>query len=191
MITVGWCGQLGAEEAAELDALLQACADYDAEAGFSQIRAHDPVGPNSVRYQALARLQPGHGTVGSPLVACLRLDVDRAGGADAQLVVHPDHRSLGIATLLSELLAAGDAGTGQGWAGTGAFSISCWSHADHPAAARMADRLGAQAASETQRLVRAGEVRYVAASDAGAVTQARAAGFVHEHSDVRYVLRVG
>lgn len=189
MIVVDWRDELSAAESAELAALIAEAADYDAEAGFSTATPAPDVAPDLVVFQALARLTPGrHGSPDAPLAAFLRLDVDRAGDATAQLVVRPNLRSLGVATLMLETLAGRD---GPGWGGTGAIRIRCWAHANHPAAERMAARFGAEPERVTWRLVRGSEVRYTGAEDAEAVLAARADGFVHEHSDVCYTLLAG
>ncbi|MBA3742782.1 hypothetical protein [Sporichthya sp.] len=192
MITVEFRAELGPEERAELDEMIAEAAAYDAEAGFSTVEPaggaeRDADGGSEV-FQAVARLNPGmHGSPDTPLVAFLRLDVDRAGGAVAQLLVHRDYRSLGIGTLMLELLSERD---GDGWAGTGAVSISGWARGGHPAAERMARRLGAQVERSTFKLMRGDEVRLVEAADEASVLMARSEGFVHEHTDVCYVWRI-
>lgn len=191
MITVAFRDALGPQERAELEAMIAEAASYDAEAGFSTVEVATgsvPTVANSEVFQAVARLNPGmHGSPDSPLVAFLRLDVDRAGGATAQLLVRRGYRSLGIGTLILELLAERE---GAGWAGTGAVSISCWAHGSHPAAERMARRIDAEVANSRWKLMRGDEVRYVDAEDEPAVLAARRAGFVHEHTDVCYTWRV-
>ncbi len=191
MITVDFRDELGAQERAELEALIAEAAAYDEEAGFSTVEpAGEPTGNVEV-FQAVARLNAGmHGSSETPLVAFLRLDVDRAGGGVAQLLVRRGYRSLGIATLMLELLSERE---GQGWAGTGAVSISGWARGNHPAADRMANRLGAEVERSTFKLVRGDgpdpQVRYVDAAEEAAVLAARADGFVHEHTDICYVWR--
>jgi mycothiol synthase len=188
VITVAFRVELSANERAELEAMIADAAAYDEEAGFSSAAPASSADANREVFQAVARLNPGlHGSPESPLVAFLRLDVDRAGGADAQLLVHREYRSLGIATLMLELLSERE---GDGWAGTGAVSISGWARGSHPAAERMARRLGADVEGSTLKLMRGDEVRLVDADDEAAVLTARHEGFVHEHTDVRYVWRV-
>lgn len=191
MITVDFRDELGADERAELEALIAEAASYDSEAGFSSVelpteRAISEA--NHEVFQAVARLNPGmHGSPATPAVAYLRLDVDRAGGAAAQLLVHRSYRSLGIGTLMLELLSERE---GAGWAGTGAVSISGWARGNHPAADRMARRLGAEVESSMFKLMRGDEVRLVEAADEASVRAARSEGFVHEHTDVCYVWRL-
>jgi mycothiol synthase len=105
----------------------------------------------------------------------------------AQLLVRPEHRSLGIATLTLEMLAERP---GDGWAGTGAVSISCWAKGDHPAAERMSRRFGAEVEGATWVLLRGGERLVLDPADEAAVLTARHDGFVHEQTDVRYIWRV-
>ena len=188
MITVDVRDELGDDERAELEALIAEAAAYDEEAGFSTVELAPAGDGNNVVFQAVARLNPGmHGSPDSPLVGFLRLDVDRAGGAVAQLLVRPDYRSLGIGTLMLELLSERE---GDGWAGTGAVSISGWARGSHPAAERMARRLGAELTASSWKLQRGDEVLYVDADDEPAVLTARRDGFVHEHTDVRYTWRI-
>jgi mycothiol synthase len=117
------------------------------------------------------------------LVAFLRLDVDRAGGAIAQMIVDRDYRSLGIGTLLVERLAEF---AGPGFAGTGALEVTAWAHGGHPAADRMARRFGAAEGRSRWKLMRGEEIRYVDPDDESAVLAARRDGFLHEHTDVCY-----
>ncbi|HUR72925.1 MAG TPA: hypothetical protein VMZ00_01540 [Sporichthya sp.] len=192
MITVDFRTELDADERAELEAMIAEAASYDSEAGFSSVEfASGPDGKHEL-FQAVARLNPGmHGSPDSPLVAFLRLDVDRAGGALAQMLVRRDYRSLGIGTLMLELLSERE---GAGWAGTGAVSISGWARGNHPAADRMARRLGAEVDRTVWKLIRGEgadvEFRYVDADDEAATLLARQEGFVHEQTDVRYRWRL-
>jgi mycothiol synthase len=136
----------------------------------------------------IARLTPGrYGSADTPLVAFLRLDVDRTGEAIAQMLVHRGYRSLGIGTLMLEKLSAYE---GVGFAGTGALTITSWAHGSHPAADRMARRFGAAEGRSRWKLARGEDFRYVDPLDEVAVLAARRDGFVHEHTDVCYVWRV-
>jgi len=190
LITVEVRDSLGADEAAELVAMFAEAADYDAEAGFSTAALAEPdaAEENLIVVQAIARLNPGlHGSTATPIVAFLRLDIDRAGGAEAQLLVHREYRSLGVGTLVVELLAQRP---GPGFAGTGAVRIACWARGAHPAAERMAQRLGAEVERSRWLLLRGPESIYVDPEDSAAVRAARRDGYVHEHTDVCYVWRV-
>jgi mycothiol synthase len=187
MITVDVRNELGEDEAAEVRALIAEAAAYDDEAGFSTVEMADR-DSNTEIFHVLSRATPGlHGSVDTPVVAYLRIEVDRAGGAVAQMVVRPAYRSLGIATLTVEMLSERE---GEGWAGTGAVSLTCWAKGDHPAAERMSRRFGAEAAGETWTLVRGAEKLVLDAADEGAILTARHDGFVHEQTDVRYVWRM-
>jgi mycothiol synthase len=189
MITVEFRDELEPAEAAELAAMIAEAAAYDEEAGFST--ASPNVGDSDAEvevFQMVARLTPGmHGSADTPLVAFLRLDVDRSGAAIAQMIVRRGYRSLGIGTLMVERLAER---AGPGFAGTGAISVTTWAHGSHPAADRMARRFGAAESRIRWRLLRGAEVRYVDPEDEAAVLAARRDGFVHEHTDVCYVWRV-
>lgn len=188
MITVEVCTELRQDDAAELAAMIEHAAAYDEEAGFSSVDLYADVDDNTELFHVISRLTPGlHGSAETPIAAYLRLAVDRAGGAVAQILVRPEYRSLGIATLTLELLSERD---GDGWAGTGAVSISCWAKGDHPAAERMSRRFGAEAEGATWMLVRGKEKLILDPADEAAVLTARHDGFVHEQTDVRYVWRV-
>ncbi|WP_019875196.1 hypothetical protein [Sporichthya polymorpha] len=188
MITVEVRDELSEEESAELSALISSSAVYDEEAGFSTVDLQADLDDNHEVFQVLARSTPGfHGSEETPLVAYFRLAVDRAGGAVAQMLVKPEFRSLGIATLMVETLSERP---GEGFAGTGAVSISCWARGNHPAADRMSRRFGAEVEGATWTLYRGSEKLIVDPEDEGAVLRARHDGFVHDQTDVRYVWRV-
>jgi mycothiol synthase len=190
VITVELRTELCCDEAAELAAMIAQAADYDAEAGFSTASPSEGAGDDGevAVFQILARLTPGlHGSTDTPLVAFLRLDVDPEGSAIAQMLVHRDHRSLGIGTLLLERLSGRE---GSGFAGTGAVTITVWAHGSHPAAHRMASRFGGLESSSRWKLTRREEQRYVDPDNQAAVLAARRDGFVHEQTDVCYIFRV-
>lgn len=188
MITVEVRTELREDDAAEVAAMVAEAAAYDEEAGFSTVEPGLDPDTHTEIFHVLSRLTPGlHGSSETPLAAYLRLAVDRAGGAAAQMVVRPPYRSLGIATLTLETL--GEL-AGEGWAGTGAVSITCWANGDHPAAERMSRRFGADIEAATWKLLRGAETLVVDAADESAVLRARHEGFVHEQTDVRYVWRV-
>jgi mycothiol synthase len=190
MITVEFRDEFGPEEAAELAAMIADAAGYDEEAGFSTASpSADHTEDDEVAVvQMIARLTPGmHGSADTPVVAFLRLDVDRTGAAIAQMLVRRGYRSLGIGTLMMEKLSECE---GVGFAGTGALTITSWAHGSHPAADRMARRFGATEGRSRWKLLRGEEIRYVDPLDEPAVLAARRDGFVHEHTDVCYVWRV-
>ncbi|MBZ5735321.1 hypothetical protein K8Z61_12525 [Nocardioides sp. TRM66260-LWL] len=127
----------------------------DAEAGFSTARP-DP-GVASGRH-LLVRMPP-RGQRESPdldrlpevsLVAYAHLSLAGAGVAHMQLVVHPSFRSLGIATLLCERLRDEE----TGWRGLeGVTTVQGWAHGPHPAAERLAQRVGARPIDLVMRCV--------------------------------------
>jgi mycothiol synthase len=186
MITVEFRNELSADEAEELAVMIARAAQYDEEAGFSTASPSDGSDDDDevAVFQVIARLTPGlQGSPETPLVAFLRLDVDRAGGAIAQMIVDRDYRSLGIGTLLLERLSEFD---GPGFAGTGVLEVTTWAHGSHPAADRMARRFGAAESRSRWKLMRSEEIRYVDPDDESAVLAARRDGFLHEHTDVCY-----
>ncbi|HWU33449.1 MAG TPA: GNAT family N-acetyltransferase, partial [Marmoricola sp.] len=144
MISFRWQGSLDRTELAEVEELLTAAVPYDAEAGFSTAEPRAE-GDDQTRH-LLVRMAP-RGERGSSdldrlpdvsVVAYLRLDMDDGQGA-LQFVVHPEFRSLGVGTLLFERLR-----DESGWAEvSGLTSVHTWAHGAHPAADRMAKRLGA------------------------------------------------
>lgn len=144
MITFRWQANLDRAELAEVEELLAAAVPYDAEAGFSTADARAEGGEQT--RHLLVRMPP-KGERGSSdldrlpdvsVVAYLRLDVIGGQGA-LQFVVHPEFRSLGVGTLLFERLR--DEG---GWTEVpGLTAVHSWAHGAHPAADRMATRLGA------------------------------------------------
>lgn len=150
MITYDWSPELTGDDLSEVLDLVAAAAEFDAEAGFSSIPAHDvrAVGEDPIRIRHLpirARrdLSPLD-DVPTVVVAYLRLAVDADGLGTVDYVVHPDYRSRGVTTLLAEELGLATDGT-DGWAGTGATALRCWAYATHPAAERFTDRFGVPA----------------------------------------------
>lgn len=153
MIRYQWHDDVSGGLAADLAALLEEAAAYDAEAGFSTA---DPVAPppeGATAHHLLVTMPP-KGSRGSPdldalpdvgAVAYLRLDL-RGRVGEVQLVVHREFRSRGVATLLFEKLAEEPGG----WMSiAGLERVRGWAHGSHPAAERLAWRFGA---TETARL---------------------------------------
>jgi mycothiol synthase len=146
VIEFAWSEELSAAALEDVEALLAAAVEYDAEAGFSTAR------PTALAAGAVSHLvvtiapsgQRGSSSLDAlpdvPLVAYLRLDVTDGVG-HAQFVVRPEFRSHGIATLMAELLAEPG-----GWSAVpGLQEVRAWSHGGHPAADRMAQRCCARA----------------------------------------------
>lgn len=129
MISTAWRGRLVQEELAEALELARVCAEYDQDAGFSQLT------PSVVRGEGrhlLVRLDDP----GGPLVGHLHLD-ERASGT---IIVHPDHRSHGVATAVLE---SAELTVAHGWA-----------EGHHPAAERLARRFGCVETARIWRSVR-------------------------------------
>ncbi|MER6969792.1 hypothetical protein ABT304_01920 [Nocardioides sp. NPDC000445] len=146
MITYAWRTELADNELADVESLLEHAVEYDAEAGFSTATP-TTADRGEVRHLLVSIAPPGErGSVALdrlpdvPVVAYLRLDV-RGEIADVQLVVRPEFRSHGIATLLAELLDEQP----TGWSSVeGVRRLRAWAHGAHPAAERMARRFGAR-----------------------------------------------
>lgn len=147
MIGFAWLDDLDTTRAAEVDEMLAAAVEYDAEAGFSTARPASPAA-GGVKH-LLVTIAPagerGDGALDAlpdvPVVAYLRLDV-RDGVGEAQFVVRPEFRSHGIGTLLAELLTEPG-----GWGEVdGLRTVRTWAHGGHPAADRMARRFGTSVA---------------------------------------------
>lgn len=144
MIAWHWHEELSAEDLVEVEGLLDEAAWYDEEAGFAT--ATPGAAPSGAVRHVLVTMPP-RGSRGSAeldrlpdvrVVAYLRLDI-LDGTASTQFVVHPGFRSLGVATLLLERLAADP----EGWAAVpGLRRLSTWAHGAHPAADRVKARLG-------------------------------------------------
>lgn len=146
MIIHEWRSWLDDSEAAEVRTLAAEAADYDNEAGFSRVLSGaDHSAARRGSYQILVRVQPQQENEQEdrwPLAAYLRVDVTDGVGT-VRFVVHPEYRSLGIGTLSFEKLGVPPSGP-DGWCGTGAKTLRVWAEGDHPAADRMARRLGAE-----------------------------------------------
>ncbi|MWA07571.1 hypothetical protein F8568_046100 [Actinomadura sp. LD22] len=129
MISTTWRGRLAQEELAEALELARVCAEYDQDAGFSQLT------PSAVRGEGRHLLVRLDGP-GDPLVGLLYLD-ERASGT---IIVHPDHRSRGVATAVLESVEPAGA---HGWA-----------EGHHPAAERLARRFRCVETARIWRSVR-------------------------------------
>jgi mycothiol synthase len=123
--------------------LVQVAWDYDEQAGFTRITE---AMARQVGGDALAvRHVIARGSLddrdwdgeGGKLIAYVHLAVDNGQGV-ARVVVHPDFRSRGVATMLVETLGL-DTG-GPGWLDSGAQSVTAWAWGHHPAAQRLARR---------------------------------------------------
>jgi hypothetical protein len=148
MIKHEWRNTLSAEEAVELDALLQRAADYDAEPAYSTITFSDierAMSDSSRKTchlliwmlpHAVAMDQP---PVPERIAGIVRLAFRDESSAEASVVIDPNLRSIGIMTLLLEQLGL-DTDADEGWAGTGARRITSWAQGSHPATGRLSNR---------------------------------------------------
>ncbi|GAA2736665.1 GNAT family N-acetyltransferase [Actinocorallia aurantiaca] len=129
---------------------------HDAEAGFTAIGDLDgPPGPadGPARYLVVREIRDDERAGQGEIVALLSITgVDDLGVGEAALVVAPEHRSRGIATLLIERLRAEDAGDDR--FGTGLTGIRAVADGAHPAAGRIAARFGFEPVAETWVLLR-------------------------------------
>jgi mycothiol synthase len=145
-----WHDEVPSDLVDELADLLSSSAEFDAEAGFSTAaspgEASERGETGTVRH--LLVTMPPRGSRGSPhldrlpdvlVVAYLRLRVvDSVGWV--QLVVRPEFRSLGVATLLFERLGE----CVDGWQSVAGLSrLAGWAHGSHPAAERLSWRFDA------------------------------------------------
>ncbi len=158
MITTTWYETLPGDDLTEVRGLLEEAAEHDEEAGFSTAvpDARSPAGGTT---RHLVVTIPPRGQRESPhldrlpdvrVVAYLRLDVV-AGAGTVQLVVRPDFRSLGVATLLFELLAVEP----DGWRSVPDLRVlRAWAHGEHPAAHRMKQRFGGQVVNAVFKTLR-------------------------------------
>lgn len=139
--------------------LVRIAWSYDAEAGFTRVeeslvRQHQPApGPVVVRH-LLVRGELDDldwDGEGGRLLAYLHLSTE-GDEAIGRYIVHPDHRSRGVTTMLFEELGleVGD----DGWLGTGAHAVRGWALGHHPAAERFARRFRLDQLSRTWQLRR-------------------------------------
>ena len=158
MISYSWAASIPEDLGDELAALVSDAIDYDAEAGFSTADPERPATPGATLHHLLVSMPP-KGSRGSPdldrlpdagVVAYLRLEVTDGVG-EACLVVRPEFRSLGVATLMMERLIAEP----EGWAAIeGLHTLRAWSHGAHPAAERMSWRFRAGVIGEIYKTLR-------------------------------------
>lgn len=148
MIKYEWRDSLSPAESAELADMLQRAAVYDAEREFSTIDFADversmAQEDHSTRHLVIWMLprQTTMDGAGDPerIAGLLRLVFESDDVADATVVIEPDLRSLGIMTLLLEQVGVDTTST-DGWAGTGARTVTSWARGTHPAADRLANR---------------------------------------------------
>jgi mycothiol synthase len=139
VIAYEWLTGLSEGEERELAELLALAAAEDRAPGFTSV--FDPARPTDrhllVRWLGDDRLR---GVQSNPrLVSYLRLH--QSPEARGVYVVHPEFRSRGVSMQLFEELGL-DFDHPEGWCGTGIRQIRVWARGSHPAAARLASRLG-------------------------------------------------
>jgi mycothiol synthase len=154
----------------QLAAFAEDAAEYDAEAGFTQITEFrreavaepDPAGPP--RYLVAWLVEAGSSQsepAGAPasetrtLAACMTITpADARGTAKASFVVAPALRSRGVATSLVENLLAGVGGSGLSSLGQQVLALELDAAGHHPAAERLARRFDFQAVQERWQVLR-------------------------------------
>ncbi|MEV5835921.1 GNAT family N-acetyltransferase [Nocardia sp. NPDC052112] len=160
MISYVWSEHLGDGARAEALALVREAARYDEEAGFSVVEPWDVEavtreGEEQVWHLPVKARRDLSIREDAPvlMVAYLHLSVDPHGQGTVKLVVHPDYRSRGIATLLVEELGL-DISPPGGWCGTGATSLRSWAYGSHPASERLTRRFGIKPVARLWTLLR-------------------------------------
>lgn len=157
MITTSVVGQLEGHDLEDVLRLVREAWEYDEEAGFTRIP--EPL----VRQPSDGRLAVRHVVirgklddltwtgVGGDLLAYVHLTVDDGSGM-ARVLVHPDFRSRGVATLTLETVGLGIGKAG--WLDSGAETVRGWAYGHHPAAERLARRFDLLQLSRTWLQVR-------------------------------------
>lgn len=156
LIDYEWYAEVTGDLREELRDFAGKAASYDEEAGFTRARDLDgPPGPaNGPPRRLVVRCVSGEDdTTPGRLAAYLSVgDVDERGVGDAVLVVAPELRSRGIATLLVERLSR-ESPTSD-WFGTGLTRLRALADGAHPAAGRLARRFDFPTVGETWLLLR-------------------------------------
>jgi mycothiol synthase len=148
MIKYEWRSAMSTEELTELADLLARAAAYDAQPEYNTIEfgavdeaitQPDP----SVRHLLIWML-PHATAMGEPdqpqrIAGLLRLVFTSDHDAEANVVIDPQLRSIGIMTLLLERIGVDITAPG-GWNGTGAHTLTAWARGNHPAADRLSNR---------------------------------------------------
>jgi hypothetical protein len=161
VIKYEWRNHLDADESAELAAMLARAAVHDAEPEYNTIEFADveaTLSQPDTRHLIIWRL-PRAATSSladttHKIAGLVRLVFTSDSVAEATVVVDPRARSIGILTTLVEQLGVG-MDSSDGWAGTGARTITAWSRGNHPAAGRASDRFLIPRTRRTWKLIRA------------------------------------
>jgi mycothiol synthase len=160
MIKYEWRDHLDPDESAELASMLARAAEHDAEPEYNSIEYADvqaTLGQPDTRHLIIWRL-PRAATssladTSHEIAGLMRLVFTSDSVAEATVVVDPRARSIGILTTLLEQLGVG-VGASDGWAGTGARTVTAWSRGNHPAAGRASDRFLIPRTRRTWKLIR-------------------------------------
>ena len=89
------------------------------------------------------------------IAGLLRLVFTSDTAAEATVVIDPKARSIGITHACCSNSSASAQTTPDGWAGTGARTVTAWSRGNHPAAGRLSDRFLVPRTRRTWKLIRA------------------------------------
>jgi len=160
VIKYEWRTQLCPDESAELAGMLARAAEYDAEPEYNTIdyaEVASSLGQGDSRHLLIWMLpRPvalDRRDEGERIAGLLRLVFTSAQVAEASVVIDPELRSIGIVTQLLERLGV-DATAPDGWAGTGAHTVTGWARGNHPAAGRISDRFLIPRTDRTWKLIR-------------------------------------
>jgi mycothiol synthase len=165
MIKYEWRTSLSPDESAELSELLGRAADYDAEPEYNRIDFTDVdramSQSDSSVHHLLIWMLPHATAMTEPdeperIAGLLRLTCRPDGSAQANAVVDPGLRSIGIMTLLLEQVGLDTARPG-GWLDTGARSVATWAQGNHPAAGRLSNRFLIPRTRRVWKLIRSAD----------------------------------
>lgn len=156
LIDYEWHDSVSEELVDDLSAFARLARSYDFEAGFTALdEVAGPTDPEPAGWLVVRRRASdggGEELPGPAIVAVVTVaGLDEFGVGTARLVVAPEHRSQGIATLLIEKLFAEAA---PAWFGTGIRGVRAIADGDHPAAGRIGREFGFDVVEETWWLLR-------------------------------------
>jgi mycothiol synthase len=137
MITYGW-GR-GIARWPDVSTLRAEAAAYDAEQGFVPLSPRDSIDDPDV-WELLVQRRRHAENVGHQRIWRNAAYLSVTADGDAEFVVRPEFRSVGVATSLVEKLGTEPEESGS--EGLGVRRIRIWAHGSHPAADRMAKRFG-------------------------------------------------
>jgi len=160
VIKYEWRNHLSPDESAELADMLSRAAKYDAEPEYNTIDYADvavSLGQGDSRHLLIWMLPQSVALTGrhkgERIAGLLRLVFTSTEAAEATVVIDPELRSIGIVTQLLEHLGV-DATAADGWAGTGAHTVTGWARGNHPATGRISDRFLIPRTDRTWKLIR-------------------------------------